>query len=633
MSVSQHKRQHAHAPTALQLFQAACFNRNHFSIKAAKIRSSSTVCASQFAKLRVSSRTTEVGMTRSAFAVSLIFTSLMVGSLGAGEPAAVAQIKQRDMQLHAVAVQKANQGDAVEALRTLAAVKTPSILAQAIRDIDAASQLHGRTAGDAAINPAPDQAVGGRGGAMVNFGPLVNLIQTTIAPDTWQETVGGPSTIAPYAAGIVVDPSGLVTDVTQLPAEDDLLGNIAILLARDHRPEVDFASASNGMDAWRLPSAVRCVSLRSLTKEIAQRRLAGRPIDDELRHLAGISRVRYVVTDPENQDVLLIGQVGGIESREGWMCDSRSGAASIRIDHLAACLAAVISRQPLGCSIDPTPQSLREAAEVSAAIRDGRVAEGIAGEALQAALGDQVVRVFGVAGDAPIAHLMVHTDRHMKRLSLGLEPMPQGVDNYLDVVAEHIRKGPPDGQLLRLWFTSNSLAVRSSGDGRVFELGGRPMKLQSETQRAGAAGDRLAAADDVRLIDFVDGFNRNLDEISRLYPAYAALESVYHAAAVAEIIHRTQSHSNLNRWLGPLLLDEPSAGLLHAPKRVASIAVGHSIRQGSKRHFLVLASGGVVLNPADLITGEMETYPTLDKVGDSASQSRGSDRWWWDVQR
>lgn len=573
-------------------------------------------------------------MARFVYWVLIAGTFLLAGgSVTGGDPDGGVVIGQRDSQLRATAMRQAGQGDAVAAMRTLAAVNSPLVLAQAIRDVDSAVQRQRGTNADSPVNSSTGQGGGGRGGASIDFGPLVNLIQTTISPDTWQETSGGPSTIAPFVAGIVVDPSGLITDVTQASAEDGLLENIAVLLAKDHREQVDFASAQNGVDPWRLPSAVRCVSLRGVAEQIARRRLSGQPIADELRHLAGLSRVRYVLIDSQGQDVILMGQVGGIQSQGGWMRDSRTGAAAIRVDYLAACLTAVISRQPLGCSIDPTPQSLGVAAEVSAAIRDGRVAQGIADETLREALGEQIVRVFGVAGDTPIAHLMVQTDRHMKRLSLGLEPMPQGVENYLDVVARHIRKGPPDGQLLRLWFTANAMKARGSSDGLVYELSGRPMKLQSETQRAGATGDRIAAADDVRLVDFVDGFNRNLDEIARQYPTYAALESVYHAAAVAELIHRTDSHTKLNQWLGPLLMDDPSAGTLHSPKRVASIAVNQTILHGSKRHFVVLASGGVLLRPNDLLNGLIENYPALDKFAVSAAKPPHDDRWWWDVKR
>jgi len=572
-------------------------------------------------------------MTRVAFAGFVAATLMLASSLDGGEPDVHTERARRDSQLHATAVHQAGQGDPVAAMRTLAAVKTPRILAQAIREVD--STLRENAGSAAGGNASGEQIAGGQGGSMIDFGPLINLIQTTIAPDTWQDTVGGPSTVTPYVAGIFVDPTGLITDVeaSQTGEENELLDNIAVMLARDHRQQADFAAAKQGIDDWRLPSAIRCVSIRGLTEQIARRRLQGQPIDNELRHLAGISRVRYVVADRQNHDIVLVGQVGGIESHAGWLRDSRTGAAAIRTDHLAACLTAVLTRQPLGCSIDPTPQSLGTAAEVSAAIRAGQIAEGIADEALREALGDQRVRVFGVAGDTPIAYLMVQADRHMKRLALGLEPMPRGVDNYLDVVSKHIRKGPPDGQLLRLWFTAVPMAVRVSSDASVHELGGRPMKLQSETQRAGAAGDRIAAADDVRLVDFVAGFNRNLDEIARQYPAYAALESVYHAAAVAELIHRTESQSQLGQWLGPLLMDDPSAGILQTPKRVASIAVGHTIRQAGKRHFMVLASGGVLLRPADLIARPFTNYPTLDNVSGSATASPAKDRWWWDVQR
>lgn len=573
-------------------------------------------------------------MARLLLSVCVACAFLVTSSLDGGEPSGRPEVAQRDSQLRDTAVHQAGQGDAVAAMRTLAAVKTPAILAQAIGDVD--SSLNQNRGGGSDVNPGVvGQAAGGRGGSMIDFGPLINLIQTTIAPDTWQETTGGPSTIAPYAAGIVVDSTGLITDIEQSAkaTDSELLDNIAVMLARDHREQVDFAASGKATQEWRMPSAIRCVSIRRLTEQIAKRRLTGQPIDDEIRHLAGISRVQYVVSDSTNNDIVLVGQVGGIESHEGWFRDSRTGAAAIRIDYLAACLAAVISRQPLGCSIDPTPESLGVAANFSAAIRDGKIAEGIADEAMREALGDQNVRIFGVAGDTPIAYLMVQADRHMKRLSLGLEPMPRGVDNYLDVVSRHIRKGPPDGQLLRLWFTAVPMAVRVSSDGRVHELGGRPMKLQSETERSSETGERIAAADDVRLVDFVDGFNRNLDEIARQYPAYAALESVYHAAAVAELIHRTDSQSRLNQWLGPLLMDDPSAGILQTPKRVASIAVGHTIRKGNKRHFLVLASGGVVLSPQELIAERFASYPTLDHVAKSTGNAAADDRWWWDVKR
>jgi len=218
-------------------------------------------------------------MARFVYTVLIAATFLLAGgSVTGGEPDGGLVIGQRDSQLRAMAVRQAGQGDPVAALRTLAAVKSPHVLAQAIRDVDSAVQHHRGTKTIGSITSGTGQNDGGRGGAIVDFGPLVNLIQTTIAPDSWQDTVGGPSTIVPYVAGIIVDPSGLITDVTTSSSEDDLLENIAVMLARDHREQFDFASAKNGVDAWRLPSAVRCVSLRGVADQIARRRLSGQPI-------------------------------------------------------------------------------------------------------------------------------------------------------------------------------------------------------------------------------------------------------------------------------------------------------------------------------------------------------------------
>src|SRR5690606_17210886 len=125
--------------------------------------------------------------------------------------------------------------------------------------------------------------------------------------------------------------------------------------------------------------------------------------------------------------------------------DRRTGLPPMRLDFFAACAAAIVAGEPLGCSIDPAPESLAAATSVSEQIRRGEIPLGRAAERLRQALGEQSIRVFGIAGDTPLAHLMVEADRHMKQMSLGLQPMPRGSRNYVDIVREHIDRGPPDG--------------------------------------------------------------------------------------------------------------------------------------------------------------------------------------------
>ena len=548
----------------------------------------------------------------------------------------------RDQALIAAAVRLVQGGDTLAAVRTLGQVRSPHRLAEGVEQVqaevvlraDASTGMTSAAGTTSAAGPAAsttasagDNEVPYRGGGGADFVTLMHLLQTTIAPDSWSD-MGGPGTMVPYPAGIMIDPSGLVTDIDVDQAGSTTLENLVVMLARDNptgdRPPADV------IDAWRLPASLRCVSLRGLSYELARHRLAGRPIPDAVRYLAGLSRVRWIVLAAERDDVLLIGNVGGVESHQGWMRDAVSGRVAMRSDFLATCLVSAATRTPLGCTIDPSAERLNDTKRLAETIRDGQINEDSAVDRLRETLGDQSVRVFGIPGDTAIAYLMVEADRHMKRLALGLEPMPDGAANYLNVVARQIRRGPPDGQLLRLWFTASPLAVRQSTDGRAFEIAGNPMRLQSQTRLT--AVDDQAAADDPRIAEFAAGFDQHLDAIIRRYPIYGGLESIYHAAAVAELIRRSESADSIGKWVTPLLLDDASAGLTATPQRIGSIAVGHSIRHRGNRHFVLIASGGVRIDPSESLSDEFISYPPHDSlVPRVLAETEDQSRWWWNL--
>ena len=56
--------------------------------------------------------------------------------------------------------------------------------------------------------------VGGAAGgaAMADFDSLIELVTTTIAPDSWEE-VGGPGAVAPFPGGVYVDASGVLKKI------------------------------------------------------------------------------------------------------------------------------------------------------------------------------------------------------------------------------------------------------------------------------------------------------------------------------------------------------------------------------------------------------------------------------------
>src|SRR5687768_5810171 len=73
---------------------------------------------------------------------------------------------------------------------------------------DISSDLDRKAALDRVRSPgAPSGARGGGTGA--DFDSLIDLIQTTIAPTSW-DTVGGVGTIDSFEGGVYVDPAGLL---------------------------------------------------------------------------------------------------------------------------------------------------------------------------------------------------------------------------------------------------------------------------------------------------------------------------------------------------------------------------------------------------------------------------------------
>ncbi|MEM6473649.1 MAG: DUF1598 domain-containing protein [Planctomycetota bacterium] len=460
------------------------------------------------------------------------------------------------------------------------------------------------------------------GGAFADFDSLMNLIETTVVPDTW-EALGGNSTMAPYPQGVYVDSSGMLRDVPD-KIDSDAIGNLKTLLADD--PETLERD-------WKQSSPLRCVSLRRLRDELGRLRLAAVAPTLDVRFLAGLSEIRFIVLTED--DVILAGPVGGIEMHKGWWVDRKTGHAVMRSDFLARAIAGAFSQTPFGCTIDPTVEGLRSAMAVGAKVNQNEVPIGKAADAMVTALGAQRVEVFGTAGDTPAALLMIEADRHMKELALEKHPMPESVPNYLDCIDQFIDSGAPNDLLLRLWFTAKPQKLRSDGEGTVFQLGGNPMRLSGENQRALKTGLRGDITVDPRSQAFVDAFNQHFGSIRDHYPIYGGLESLYRAAAVAEVIRR-HGTENVHHLLaeGFANEDELRDWIMHPAKSVRSIAALHTVRKGSKRHHILIASGGVSISAQAAVDSETISYPSLVSYR-GAEKYRPSEfkQWWWDVRK
>lgn len=477
---------------------------------------------------------------------------------------------------------------------------------------------------DSAVNRG--QAINGAqgaagGGSFADFQSLMDLVQTTVVPETW-EALGGPSTMAPYPQGVYVDPSGTVHPCESF-ADSNAVENLKSLLARpDDRKQAD---------SWRQASNMRCVSIRRLLDEQTRNRINGVPNPESMVYLAGLSEVQYIFI--HGDDIILAGPVGGVEDFRGWFRDRESGLNTLRLDFLSTCIGSAMGKQPFGCTIDPTTEGLQNAASVGTAVQSDEIPIGKAADAMINALGMQRVEVFGTAGDTPVGYMMVEADRHMKQLALGIDPMPTGAKSYLDVIDATIAQGPPDELLLRLWFTSAPRAVRADPARKVFELAGTPIRLSGQNERALATGVRGHVVRDPRSESFVADFNRNWGSIRSKYPIYGALESVYQAASVAELLNQ-HSTPALRELLQALSANDSSENYgLNTPRQVKTIAVLHQVRHGRKRHNVVVASGGVAVDSQQTLTSKIVDYPSLDSLTKpTANQPKLVQRWWWNAR-
>jgi Protein of unknown function (DUF1598) len=538
--------------------------------------------------------------------ISFVDAQDVAQHLAAGEFAKAKQIagqvpgSQRDPLLAQIATAQGSSGESAAARGTIRDIESSGSRSQAI------------------------EGAGAGGGSFADFQSLMDLIQTTVAPETW-EALGGPSTMAPYPQGVFVDAGGTVRECESLVQSDGVANLKALLTQRDDLPH-------DAAGAWRQPANMRCVSLRRLLDEWTSSRISGLPTSESMTYLAGLSQVQYLFI--EEHDVILAGPVGGVDSHQGWYRDRESGLNTLRLDFLATCFASVIANQPFGCTIDPTREALQRAAAVGAQVQADRIPIGKAAEAMVAALGMQNVEVFGTAGDTAIGYVMVEADRHMKQLALGEHPMPPGAKNYLNVIDATIAKGPPNELLLRLWFTSAPRSVRADADKKIFEIAGTPIRLSGQNERAMADGARGNVVHDFRTDGFVNDFNKNWVAIRSEYPVYGALESVYQAASIAELLRRYANSTPQQELVRSLAAQSSTSEyLMPAPRQVETIAVMHSVRHGKTRYNVVVASGGVAVDAKQTLVSNIVDYPSLASMTrPETSQPKVVQRWWWNAK-
>jgi hypothetical protein len=427
----------------------------------------------------------------------------------------------------------------------------------------------------------------------------------------------------PGAAGVVVNASGVLS-IKQFGVPGSMLNKRWAADAKARLPG-DLAKSSE----------LRKISLNRLEAAIADKLDKGEPITDEIKYLAGITRLQYVFYYPETKDIVIAGPAEAFApDASGRVIGVDSGRAVLELQDLVVALRAYPPggdpTKELGVSIDPSKEGLQRMQEFLVRI-SGSVRPGDAGrivEGLKENLGLQTVSVRGVSPETHFAQVMVEADYRMKLIGIGIEKPPVKLASYVD------KASPTDisrNALTRWFFTPNYDCVRVTEDNLAMELVGEGVKLIGENELVQADGTRAATGNGNRASElFCQGFTANYPKLSQKVAVYAQLRNLIDMSIAAAYIQQQDYYGSAD-WRMELFGDEGrfAVEVYETPKQVETACT--AVWKGAR--LVTPVGGGVSVNPLKAISGE-NRQKEQGEVTKAKQQVKldnlAKGQWWWD---
>ena len=467
------------------------------------------------------------------------------------------------------------------------------------------------------------------GSGQADFGPLIELImEQTSPPAEWIDNDGSGGSITPFEQGVFVGGPAVLASV-MLRHDSSRLDAVAKAVSRANR-NVDVREASD----------LRLVSLPRLEQHVAMQIEQGGPVTDDLRNLAGLSRVEYLFAFPESGDVVIGGPAADwVTDGDGRTVSVADGRPVLQLDDLVT-LGRTFSADGEGffrCSIDPKRKHVQAVNNFVRKNRKSLTKQNAAEftQHLEEMLGLQNVIVNGVPRDSRVAQVIVDADYRMKQIGIGdLEGVP-GMKSYFELLsrAEQRRGGSMDA--LRWWMAVGYDAIQMSPTGEAFEFAGNSVRCLAEDQIVNEDGSRSATGK-ARGANrrFAELFTEHFAALTQADRAFADLENVFDLAMVAALVHfqGLSDDARLNsvafRTAGtyqPAAVDVPAELMTAAAHRVPG-----------GRHIVVQVAGGVRGDMASVVADSSrfrEDSGLRDVVSNATPQGHSIDRWWWDAAR
>ena len=415
-----------------------------------------------------------------------------------------------------------------------------------------------------------------------------------------------------FPGGIAISPEGVISQPQAQRVNMKLAQKKMQEVARLHLPH----------DLTRV-SKLRNVSLNRLEAACQEYMDSGKDIPAECWYLAGLTRIDYVIADPENGDLLLCGPAEPFAPwLNGRVIGTESGRPVMTLDDLLVMFRLRSYNDTLGCSFDPNPERLAATNRASKA-NTAPVTPAVARQnfhQLARILGNWNVTVFGLPKDSQAALTTVEADYLLKRIALGLDrPRVRGFRSHLETVSLN------DTSFSRWWFAPRYDVIERSPDGNVFHIAGPRLQLLAQEELVDEAGHRTASPfEAVSVRKYTTQFNKHIKALCEKVPSFAGIQNLFDLAIVSALIDANRLADRVD-WKPSLFID---AKLLpvrkyEVPKEVPSLANTRSVNAG---RMLALIGGGVTIRPAQMLS-RSETLAESDRPEVTRPENAS---WWWD---
>lgn len=275
-------------------------------------------------------------------------------------------------------------------------------------------------------------------------------------------------------------------------------------------------------------SDVRYVSLK---------RLLTTGDSDTRNSMGGLTRIQFVVADPESQDILIAGSAEPYgPDVTGRLVGADSARPLIRFEDLVE--AFQYGGETVGCSIDPVPENQQALNDYLRRNSTPASPSAVAARYKQMAriLGRQTIRVFGVPRSSHVALAAIEADFLMKQIAIGNRASGvRGVQSQLS----HLR--PNGNSFQRWWFAPAYDSIATDEERLAFELTGPRLKLLAQDEISDGNGMRFDAAITAETTQaFAKTFSARMDDLARVHCSIATLQNVTDCIMLAAIIRDEQ---------------------------------------------------------------------------------------------